>query len=75
MTTIGITTNFPYSCESINSCKEYQTYLLPGKYKFQVWGAQGGSILEGIGGKGGYSEGIITLYKITNIFVHIGVNV
>ena len=36
-----------------------QVELPAGKYKLQVWGAQGGSN----GGKGGYAEGVIQLFS------------
>lgn len=59
----------------------YQEITLPaGKYKLQVWGAQGGSnaadssysITAQAGGKGGYSEGIITLSQNTTVRVYVG---
>ena len=59
--------------------------LLPGTYKFEAWGAQGGgssgeirghlsghyTIFE-TGGKGGYSYGSITLDDTTEAFVYVG---
>lgn len=59
----------------------YQEVELPaGKYKLQCWGAQGGSngtnssygITAKAGGKGGYSEGIITLSSKTTVRVYVG---
>lgn len=59
----------------------YYTIELPaGQYKLQVWGAQGGSnaaassygITAKAGGKGGYSEGIITLSTKTTVRVTVG---
>lgn len=59
----------------------YQEVVLPaGQYKLQVWGAQGGSngtnstygITAQAGGKGGYSEGIITLSTKTTVRVYVG---
>lgn len=59
----------------------YQEVVLPaGQYKLQVWGAQGGSngtnstygITAKAGGKGGYSEGIITLSTKTTVRVYVG---
>ena len=58
--------SYSYSGNSRN------TKLLPGKYKLQVWGAQGGSYSSYYGGKGGYSEGILTLSKDTPIYVYVG---
>lgn len=54
--------------------------LPPGRYKLEVWGAQGGnnysSTLYGSGGKGGYSVGEISLNKNieqeTELFVYVG---
>lgn len=57
-----------------------QVDLIPGTYKLQVWGAQGGSnaadssysITAKAGGKGGYSEGIITLSTKTTVRIYVG---
>ncbi|EAY12016.1 glycine-rich cell wall structural protein, putative [Trichomonas vaginalis G3] len=44
--------------------------ILPiGKYKLQVWGAQGGGDR---GGRGGYSEGILDLRSETNVYINVG---
>lgn len=49
------------------------TTLTRGKYKLQVWGAQGGSYSSSYkGGYGGYSEGILTLNKETEVFIYVG---
>ena len=45
-----------------------------GTYKLEVWGAQGGSESNNIGGKGGYSVGNITLNKNSTIYVVVGSN-
>ena len=50
-----------------------QSVDLPaGKYKLEVWGAQGGTTGSGIGGKGGYTTGIISLSKTTTLFIAAG---
>lgn len=52
-----------------------QTYTvkLDGKYKLEVWGAQGGSYnSEYYGGYGGYSVGTIELKKNQMIYVYVG---
>lgn len=60
-----------------------ETFLVPhdGVYKLEVWGAQGGSTggkdtagvyHDYIGGKGGYSSGLITLNSNQNLFVVVG---
>ena len=48
--------------------------LPPGKYKLQCWGAQGGnsSSYSGVGSKGGYSEGILTLTEATKLYIFVG---
>ena len=71
---IGKVENFAYT-------GAYQEIELPaGQYKLQCWGAQGGSnaaassysITAKSGGKGGYSEGIITLSQKTTVRVYVG---
>lgn len=56
-----------------------QTVTLPkGTYKLECWGAQGGysssnsGIEVGMGGKGGYSAGTITLNQKTPIYIYAG---
>ena len=56
-----------------------QTVTLPkGTYKLECWGAQGGysssnsRIGVGMGGKGGYSAGTITLNQKTLIYIYTG---
>lgn len=53
-----------------------KTTLYPGKYKLEVWGAQGGngSSSSGTtsGGKGGYSAGVLSLTEKTEVFVYVG---
>ena len=54
---------------------DYVEYIAPitGEYKLQVWGAQGGYRTNSeMGGKGGYSEGIITLQENEKIYVYVG---
>lgn len=47
--------------------------LPPGKYKLQVWGAQGGyRSSSSYGGLGGYSIGTITLAKKTTVYLYAG---
>ncbi|MDE7396063.1 MAG: hypothetical protein K2M95_08120, partial [Clostridiales bacterium] len=52
-----------------------QSIKLPaGKYKLEVWGAQGGEGYYGntYGGRGGYSYGTITLTSETTLYVAVG---
>ena len=49
--------------------------LKPGKYRFEVWGAQGGATgCTGYypGGAGGYSAGDVTVSQEKKYFVHVG---
>lgn len=46
--------------------------LSPGSYSIQAWGADGGDALRGTGGKGGYSEGTITLSSPTTYYIYVG---
>lgn len=55
---------------------EVQIFMAPidGRYKLEVWGAQGGSVSEiaGTGGKGGYSTGIINLEAGEMLYIYVG---
>jgi len=59
--------------------------LAPGKYRLEVWGAQGGTgwingqidigyggSTTGYGGKGGYSKGEITISTTQTIYIYVG---
>ena len=71
---IGTVFNFAYT-GTVQSQE-----LAPGTYKLQVWGAQGGQnpaystygIISVDGGKGGYSEGILTLTSPTTLYIFVG---
>lgn len=66
--------NFPYTGD-VQSCD-----LPAGRYKLQCWGAQGSSnpadgtygITAQAGGKGGYSEGVLTLASAATVYVFVG---
>ncbi len=52
-----------------------QTFTVPvsGTYKFDVWGAQGGTDSNGYhGGYGGYSSGTINLPSSDKIYIYVG---
>src|SRR5690606_19350227 len=50
-----------------------QTVTLPaGSYEIEAWGADGGDAKGGIGGKGGYSKGIINVTSPTTYYIYIG---
>lgn len=66
----GQTYNFTYTGNS-------QSINLPaGQYKLEVWGAQGGNDTSNptqyLGGRGGYSTGILTLDNNTTLYVYVG---
>jgi len=57
--------------------KYEEVTLDPGSYKLEVWGAQGGqgysnSSYVGIGGKGGYAAGFLTLTERTTLYLYVG---
>lgn len=55
------------------SNKTFSCQLPGGKYKLEVWGAQGASSDYAVGGLGGYSYGDLTLYSDkTNIYLRVG---
>ena len=66
-----------YPCPQTTICSPYVLKLKPGRYQFEVWGAQGGGINTGIsgtynGGKGGYSKGRFLLQNTTTFYVYVG---
>ena len=66
-----------YPCPDSTECCPYVLKLEPGRYQFEVWGAQGGGSNTGIqgfgsGGKGGYSRGKFILEKTTTFYIYIG---
>ena len=62
-----------YPCKNGSDCSFYETTLPEGKYLLEAWGAQGGNTdYGGVGGKGGYSRGVLTLFKETKLFIHVG---
>lgn len=63
----GTVKEFPY-------LGEVQTLsLMKGRYKLEVWGAEGGYRTSDVyGGKGGYSEGELKLDSKTTLFVYVG---
>jgi len=64
--------------EKPRTCEMLFVELLPGKYKLEVWGGQGGSDGPGggkagqSGGKGGYAAGNITLTTKQKVYYMIG---
>lgn len=75
-TAIAFVANFEYNDQKTY----YQIELDPGTYKLEAWGAQGGdgrmwnqsTIVADVGGKGGYTSGILTLDATTTLYVCVG---
>jgi hypothetical protein len=62
-----------FPCANGSSCTFYETVLPKGCFLLELWGAQGGNTnAGGVGGKGGYSRGILNLTIGTRAFIHIG---
>lgn len=61
-----------YPCTSTTVCSPYLISLIPGKYKFECYGASGGNGKVSEGGKGGYSVGSILIQNKTSFLVYIG---
>ncbi|WP_084608566.1 fimbrillin family protein [Xylanibacter oryzae] len=63
------TANFTYT-------GDVQTYTIPldGIYKIECWGAQGACCDNGDGGKGGYTEGEISMKAGTIVYLYVGQN-
>ena len=69
-----ITFNINYSID-FNFENQEQKFVVPhtGKYKLDVWGAQGGQRSEEVpGGKGGFSSGVVELTKGEVIYINVG---
>ena len=65
---------FPYPCESHEICYSYKIFFQRGKYKIELWGAQGGnqSVKSVPGGKGAFVSGILSLSKRTKMYLFVG---
>lgn len=64
---VGDILNFQYT-----GAKAEQA-LPPGRYRLEVWGAQGGYRSSSTyGGKGGFSTGELTLEEATTLYVYVG---
>jgi hypothetical protein len=61
---------FPSVIEYSGLKKDF--YLNKGKYIFKLWGAQGAAPSCSTGGKGGYIEGLIWVFRKTHVFAYVG---
>ena len=67
---------FTYPCESLTECFPYSVHMLPGEYRFDLYGAQGGdarhcnnaSLNENSGGKGAHVSGKLIISNPNQIF-------
>ena len=64
---------FPYLCgENKTICHPYTCVLNPGRYKFEVYGAEGGKGGTDRGGYGGYSIGTFITVNRINTYLYVG---
>jgi hypothetical protein len=63
---------FTYGCQDKTFCEPFVQTLGSGIYKFEVWGASGGSDAGKTRGKGGYSKGIISINSETKVYINVG---
>ena len=76
----GNVAKFDYPCTSTTTCKPYTVFFFPGRYQFELYGAQGGDgrfqntvdIRKDSGGKGAYVSGVLNIIKGTTMFFYIG---
>lgn len=60
---------FPYSSQN----NPYSITLVPGRYSFELWGAEGGTWnTESRSGRGAYVKGCISLKTKTDLYVYVG---
>lgn len=77
VTANGFCVTFFYPCKSSTQCTPYEVTLSRGTYKFEVWGAEGGTTTHhGVflydGARGGYSFGAFHAKKIQKLYIFIG---
>ena len=62
-----------YPCSSIYDCYPLKITLQPGIYKFECWGAEGGTHdSENYGGRGAYTSGILHLHEKQTFYFYVG---
>jgi len=68
---VGDTTEFDYVGN-----EQTMQIICPGKYKLEVWGAEGGSsqydTYSNVGGKGGYTTGTVNLKTAQVLYINVG---
>ena len=71
---------YEYPCSDESICYPIEIEFLPGKYRIELWGAQGGDarylnveeLRPDSGGKGGYVKGTIEFQQKMNLYLYIG---
>jgi hypothetical protein len=61
-----------YPCSSKTTCYHYESEFPPGKYSFNVYGAGGGSYINGYESPGGFSTGVLVLKQKTRLYFYVG---
>ena len=69
---------FKYPCQDSTKCHPITIDLLPGRYRVECYGAEGGTGLQNgnisgsFGGKGAYASGILTIKQTTQFHLFLG---
>ena len=71
---------FKYPCSSFTQCSPYKVTLHKGKYRFLLWGAQGGDarylgktqLRDKSGGRGAHVQGTLSIKTMTSLLFYIG---
>ena len=71
---------FDYPCDDLSKCTPYQVVFPPGRYRIELWGAQGGdsriqntdNIRLDSGAKGAYVSGDIHITRTKAMYLYIG---
>ena len=71
---------FDYPCDNLSECTPYEVMFSPGRYRIELWGAQGGdsrwqntgNIRVDSGAKGTYVSGDIYIAGTTVMYLYIG---
>jgi hypothetical protein len=61
-----------YPCSSKTTCYPYESEFPPGNYSFNVYGAGGGSYINGYDSPGGFSTGVVVLKQKTRLYFYVG---
>lgn len=67
-----ITIGYPLDKCNISECWPIKLSLQPGVFQFELWGARGAELNQGISGLGAYTSGVLFLNRALTLFVYIG---